>query len=59
MGNLEKRIGAVLDTSALLSREKRALVYFAQAELYTILWSNYIIWELGRKMAEFGWGDDG
>ena len=56
---MEKRIGAVLDTSALLSREKRALVYFAQAELYTILWSNYIIWELGRKMAEFGWGDDG
>lgn len=51
---MEKRIRAVLDTSALLSGEKRTLVYFAQAGLYTIVWSNYITWELGRKMAEFG-----
>jgi predicted nucleic acid-binding protein len=57
---LEERIAlrAVLDTSALLSREKRSLLYYAQLGLYTIVWSNYIIWELGRKMAEIGWGTD-
>ena len=27
----------------------------------SLIWSNYIIiiWELSRKMAEFGWGDGG
>ena len=55
---MEKGVRAVLDTSALLSREKRALVYFAQTGLYTIVWSNYIIWELSRKMAEIGWAKE-
>lgn len=48
-------IKVVLDTSALLSAERRALLYFAQKRLYTIVISNYIIWEMGRKMAELGW----
>ena len=57
---MEERIGAraVLDTSALLSSEKRALIFFAQVGLYTIVWSNYIIWELSRKMAEIGWAKE-
>jgi predicted nucleic acid-binding protein len=42
----------------LLSREKRALLFYAQLRLYTIVLSNYIIWELGRKMAEIGWAED-
>ncbi|HFD39542.1 MAG TPA: PIN domain-containing protein [Anaerolineae bacterium] len=55
---MAQRVKAVLDTSALLSAERRALLYFAQQRLYTIVISNYIVWELSRKMVELGWRTD-
>ncbi len=50
-----KRIRAVLDTSVLLSAERRPLLFLAASELYTIVWSEYIAAEVERKIVEMGW----
>jgi predicted nucleic acid-binding protein len=50
-----KRIRAVLDTSVLLSAERRPLLFLAASELYTIVWSEYIAAEVQRKIVEMGW----
>ncbi len=50
-----KRIRAVLDTSVLLSAERRPLLFLAANELYTIVWSEYIAAEVERKIVEMGW----
>ncbi len=46
---------AVLDTSVLLSAERRPLLFLAANNRYTIVWSDYIAGELQRKMIEIGW----
>lgn len=51
-----RRVRAVLDTSVLLSADRRPLIFLAAAGAYTIVWSEYIIDELKRKMREIGWG---
>ena len=48
-------IRAVLDTSVLLSAERRPLLFLAANGLYTIVWSAYIAQEVARKMVEMGW----
>ena len=45
----------VLDTSVLLSAERRPLLLLATNRAYTIVWSQYIAEELARKMVEMGW----
>jgi predicted nucleic acid-binding protein len=49
------RIRAVLDTSVLLSAERRPLLFLAVNGHYTIIWSDYIADEVQRKMVEMGW----
>ncbi len=48
-------IRAVLDTSALLSAERRPLLFLATTGSYTIVWSEYIADEVKRKLVEMGW----
>lgn len=50
------RIRAVLDTSVLLSSERRPLIFLASLDRFTIVWSDFIVNELRRKMMEIGWG---
>lgn len=45
-----EEIRAVIDTSALLSRERKPLLFFAQRGLYKLVWSPYIIEELQDVM---------
>ncbi len=45
----------VLDTSVLLSAERRPLLFLAANGLYTLVWSPYIAAEVLRKMVEMGW----
>lgn len=52
----KREIRAVLDTSVLLSAERRPLLYLATKGLYRIVWSSYIAAELQRKMLEMRWG---
>lgn len=49
------RLRAVLDTSVLLSAERRALLLLATRGLYTIVWSAFIAEEVNRKLVEMGW----
>lgn len=46
----------MLDTSVLLSAERRPLLFFATTGRYTLIWSDYIANEVKRKMIEIGWG---
>ena len=48
-------IKVVLDTSVLLSSERRPLLFLAAQNVYKIVWSQYIIDELRRKFLEIGW----
>lgn len=50
-----KPIRVVLDTSVLLSAERRPLLLLAANGVYTLVWSRYIADELARKMVEMGW----
>jgi len=45
-----------LDTSVLLSSERRPLIFLASLDRFTIVWSDFIVNELRRKMMEIGWG---
>jgi predicted nucleic acid-binding protein len=45
----------VLDTSVLLSAERRPLLFLAANGHYTIVWSQYIADEVRRKIVEMGW----
>lgn len=49
------RLRAVLDTSVLLSAERRPLLFLASQGLYTLVWSQFIADELQRKLIEMGW----
>lgn len=51
-----RKIRAVLDTSVLLSGERRPLLFLVAIGAYTIVWSEYIADEVSRKMREIGWG---
>ena len=46
---------AVLDTSVLLSAERRPLLFLAARQKYTLVWSDYIADEVARKLVEIGW----
>lgn len=48
---------AVLDTSVLLSAERRPLLFLAARRDYTLVWSDYIAGEMARKLVEIGWGE--
>ena len=48
-------VRVVLDTSVLLSAERRPLLFLAANGLYTLVWSPYIAAEVLRKMVEMGW----
>lgn len=52
----QQKLRAVLDTSVLLSAERRPLLFLAVNDIYTIVWSQYIADEVIRKMIEMGWG---
>ena len=51
-----RRLRAVLDTSVLLSAERRPLLFLAANHGYTIVTSDYIAGEVRRKLVEMGWG---
>lgn len=51
-----RRLRAVLDTSVLLSAERRPLLFLAANHAYTIVTSDYIVGEVRRKLVEMGWG---
>ena len=51
-----RRLRAVLDTSVLLSAERRPLLLLAANGAYTIVTSDYIAGEVRRKLVEMGWG---
>ena len=46
---------AVIDTSALLSAERRQLIYLAGIHAYQIVLSEFIITEMRETMAEMRW----
>lgn len=50
-----RQLRAVLDTSVLLSAERRPLLFLAAAGAYKIIWSEFIAEELRRKMKDIGW----
>lgn len=50
-----KVVRAVLDTSVLLSAERRPLLFLAANGLFTLVWSQYIAEEVARKMIDMGW----
>jgi predicted nucleic acid-binding protein len=50
-----RHLRVVLDTSVLLSAERRPLLLLAANGLYTLVWSHYIAEEVARKMVEMGW----
>jgi predicted nucleic acid-binding protein len=52
----QRKLRAVLDTSVLLSAERRPLLFLAVNDIYAIIWSQYIADEVKRKMVEMGWG---
>lgn len=52
----EGEIKAVLDTSVLLSAARRPLLLLAMRGYYKIVWSEYIVAEVERKIVEMGWG---
>lgn len=45
----------VLDTSVLLSAERRPLLLLAAQQRYTLVWSPFIADEVARKLVEMGW----
>ncbi len=45
----------MLDTSVLLSAERRPLLFLAATARYTLIWSDYISDEVKHKMVEIGW----
>ena len=44
---------AVLDTSVLLSVERRPLLFLAAQQRYTLVWSAYIADEVARKLVDY------
>lgn len=50
-----QQLRVLLDTSVLLSRERRPLLFLAATNQYTLVWSDYIADEVKRKMREIGW----
>lgn len=45
----------MLDTSILLSAERRPLLLLAAQQRYTLVWSPFIADEVARKLVEMGW----
>ncbi len=50
-----RQLRAVLDTSVLLSADRRPLLFLAANHAYTIVTSDYIAEEVTRKLVEMGW----
>lgn len=48
-------VRAVLDTSVLLSAERRPLLFLASQGVFTLVWSQFIADEVQRKLVEMGW----
>jgi len=52
------KIRAVLDTNVLLGSYRLPLLRMAAADLFTIVWSDYIAAEMERKFVEIGWSEN-